>query len=103
MMGVARDATVPECDIVDALSESVNAIIAAIRVALEATPAELASDISERGVVLTGGGSQLRDIDRAIADHLGVAVRVADNPDLCGVMGSGKVLEHPRWMKGILG
>ena len=73
-----------------------------VRQALEATPPELASDIADKGIMLTGGGALLRGLDAEIRDHTGLPVTVADDPLSCVALGCGKVLEHPKWMKGVL-
>ena len=83
-------------------AEPVSQIVEAVKVALEATPPELASDIADKGIMLTGGGALLRGLDLEIRDHTGLPVTVADDPLSCVALGCGKVLEHPRWMKGIL-
>ena len=77
-------------------------IIEAVKVALEATPPELAADIADKGIMLTGGGALLRGLDVEIRDHTGLPVSVADDPLSCVAIGCGRVLEHPRWMKGVL-
>jgi len=76
-----------------ALSECVNAIVNAIRVALERTPPELSGDISDRGIILTGGGSLLRNVDERIRFETGMPVLVAHEPLASVVMGTGKMLE----------
>ena len=86
----------------DALSEPVGQIVDAVKMALEATPPELASDIADKGIMLTGGGALLRGLDAEIRDHTGLPVTVADDPLSCVALGCGKVLEHPKWMKGVL-
>jgi hypothetical protein len=73
-----------------------------VKVALEATPPELAADIADKGIMLTGGGALLRGLDAEIRDHTGLPVTVADDPLSCVALGCGKVLEHPKWMKGVL-
>jgi cell division ATPase FtsA len=73
-----------------------------VKVALEATPPELAADIADKGIMLTGGGALLRGLDAEIRDHTGLPVSVADDPLSCVALGCGKVLEHPKWMKGVL-
>ena len=70
--------------------------------ALEATPPELASDIADKGIMLTGGGALLRGLDAEIRYQTGLPVSVADDPLSCVAIGCGKVLEHPKWMKGVL-
>jgi rod shape-determining protein MreB len=86
----------------DSLSEPVTQIVEAVKVALEATPPELAADIADKGNKLTGGGALLRGLDSEIRDHTGLPVTVADDPLSCVALGCGKVLEHPKWMKGVL-
>ena len=80
----------------------VGQIVDAVKMALEATPPELASDIADKGIMLTGGGALLRGLDAEIRDHTGLPVTVADDPLSCVALGCGKVLEHPKWMKGVL-
>jgi rod shape-determining protein MreB len=68
-------------------------IITAVKTALEKTPPELAADVSERGMVLTGGGALLRDIDRLLQEETGIPVIVAEDPLTCVARGGGRVLE----------
>jgi rod shape-determining protein MreB len=102
MQGVPREVTVSEKQAADAVAEPASQIIEAVKVALEATPPELAADIADKGIMLTGGGALLRGIDLEIADATGLPVTVADDPLTCVALGCGKVLEHPQWMKGLL-
>ena len=102
MQGVPREVRISEKQASDALAEPVTQIIEAVKVALEATPPELASDIADKGIMLTGGGALLRGLDAEIRDHTGLPVMVADDPLSCVALGCGKVLEHPKWMKGVL-
>jgi rod shape-determining protein MreB len=102
MQGVPREVTVTEKQAADAVAEPSSQIIEAVKVALEATPPELAADIADKGIMLTGGGALLRGIDLEIADATGLPVTVADDPLTCVALGCGKVLEHPQWMKGLL-
>jgi rod shape-determining protein MreB and related proteins len=102
MQGVPRQVRISERQAAEALADSVGQIVEAIKVALEATPPELASDIADKGIMLTGGGALLRGLDAEIRDHTGLPVTVADDPLSCVALGCGKVLEHPRWMKGVL-
>ena len=66
------------------------------------TASSVASDIADKGIMLTGGGALLRGLDAEIRDHTGLPVTVADDPLSCVAIGCGRVLEHPRWMKGVL-
>ena len=102
MHGVPREVLVSQRQIAESLAEPVSAIVEAVKVALENTPPELAADIVDKGIVLTGGGALLRGLDAEIRDHTGLPVTVADDPLSCVALGCGKVLEHPRWMKGVL-
>ena len=102
MQGVPREVRITEAQVASALAEPVNQIVEAVKVALEATPPELAADIADKGIMLTGGGALLRGLDAEIRDHTGLPVTIADDPLSCVVLGCGKVLEHPKWMKGVL-
>jgi rod shape-determining protein MreB len=102
MQGVPREVRISERQAAEALSEPVAQIIEAVKVALEATPPELAADIADKGIMLTGGGALLRGLDNEIRDQTGLPVSVADDPLSCVAIGCGRVLEHPRWMKGVL-
>ena len=77
----------------EALSEAVSILVNAIRVALERTPPELSADISDRGIVLTGGGALLRNLDKRIREETGLPVSIADDPLASVVLGTGKMLE----------
>ncbi|HLY79030.1 MAG TPA: rod shape-determining protein, partial [Caulobacteraceae bacterium] len=102
MQGVPREVRISEKQAADAVAEPVAQIIEAVKVALEATPPELAADIADKGIMLTGGGALLRGLDLEIRDHTGLPVTVADDPLSCVALGCGKVLEHPKWTKGVL-
>ena len=69
---------------------------------MDETIARLKKDIADKGIMLTGGGALLRGLDAEIRDHTGLPVTVADDPLSCVALGCGKVLEHPKWMKGVL-
>jgi len=79
--------------VLEALTEPLNAIVSSVKSALEQTPPELAADIAEKGMVITGGGALLRDIDRLLMEETGLPVIVAEDPLTCVVRGSGKALE----------
>jgi rod shape-determining protein MreB len=102
MQGVPREVRVTEKQGAEALNEPASQIVEAVKVALEATPPELASDIADKGIMLTGGGALLRGMDTWISESTGLPVTVADDPLSCVALGCGRVLEHPKWMKGVL-
>ncbi|HQS80828.1 MAG TPA: rod shape-determining protein [Thiobacillus sp.] len=91
--GVPRSFNVSSNEILEALTEPLNAIVSAVRMALEQTPPELGADIAERGMVLTGGGALMRDLDRLLMEETGLPVVVADDPLTCVVRGCGRALE----------
>ena len=92
--GIPRSFTVSSNEILEALTDPLNSIVSAVKSALERTPPELGADIAERGMVLTGGGALLRDIDRLLMEETGLPVIVADDPLTCVVRGCGKALEN---------
>lgn len=102
IQGVPKHQIITDPEIMEALAEPVNAILEGVRVTLEQTPPELAADIVDRGIVLTGGGALLRGLDRLIAEETGLPVIIADDPLSCVVMGSGKALEELDTMSDIL-
>lgn len=91
--GLPKAITVKDEEIREALGECVSSIISAIRTALERTPPELSSDISERGIILTGGGSMLKRLDERIRSETGMPVLLAEEPLASVVLGTGKMLE----------
>ena len=91
--GVPREIELTQAEIARALSEPVGRIVHAVREALEHTAPEIAADIIDNGITLTGGGSLLRGIDAVIADETGLPVCVADNPMQCVALGAGMALE----------
>jgi rod shape-determining protein MreB len=90
--GVPKTITLTDHEVRQALDPSVCSIIEAVRVALERTPPELSADIIDRGIVLTGGGALLRNLDRRIKAELGLPVHVAESPLTSVVLGAGKIL-----------
>ena len=90
--GVPKTVTVSDEEIREALADTVNVIVDAVRVALEATPPELSADISDRGVVLTGGGSLLRNLDKRLREDTGLPLSMAENPLTSVVQGAGNML-----------
>jgi rod shape-determining protein MreB len=91
--GVPRTFTLNSNEVLEALQEPLSGIVGAVREALEQAPPELASDIGEIGMVLTGGGALLKDIDRLLMEETGLPVIVADDPLTCVARGGGKALE----------
>ena len=91
--GIPRSFTISSNEILEALTEPLNQIVSAVKIALEQTPPELGADIADKGMVLTGGGALLRDIDRLLQEETGLPVFVAEDPLTCVVLGSGKALE----------
>jgi rod shape-determining protein MreB and related proteins len=91
--GVPRSFTLNSDEILEALQEPLSAIVQAVKSALEQSPPELASDIAESGLVLTGGGALLRDLDKLLSEETGLPVIVADDPLTCVARGGGKAME----------
>lgn len=92
--GIPRSFTISSNEIMEALTEPLNSIVSAVKTALEHTPPELGADIAEMGMVMTGGGALLRDIDRLLMEETGLSVVVADDPLTCVVRGAGIALEN---------
>src|SRR5665811_392223 len=99
--GIPRSFTISSNEILEALTDPLNSIVSAVKSALEHTPPELGADIAERGMVLTGGGALLRDVDRLLMEETGLPVIVADDPLTCVVRGCGKALENMEKLSGI--
>ena len=94
LTGLPKVVEIGETEIREALSEPVSAIIDAIKTTLEKTPPELAADIMDRGIMLTGGGALLRGIDKLINEETHMPVNIAENPLDCVALGAGKALAH---------
>lgn len=92
--GIPRSFTISSNEILEALTDPLNNIVSAVKSALEQTPPELGADIAEKGMVLTGGGALLRDLDRLLMEETGLPVIVAEDPLTCVVRGSGRALEE---------
>ena len=92
--GIPRSFTISSNEILEAVSEPLNQIVSAVKIALEQTPPELGADIAERGLVLTGGGALLAGLDRLLMEETGLPVFVADEPLTCVVRGCGMALEN---------
>jgi rod shape-determining protein MreB and related proteins len=92
--GLPRKAKVSSNDFAEAIEEPLRLIVEAVGFVLEQTPAELAADILDRGILLCGGGAQLRGLDRYLAIHTGIPAVVADSPQTSVVRGTGLALEN---------
>jgi rod shape-determining protein MreB len=94
LTGLPKTLTVTAVEIADALKDTVNEIIEAVKITLEKTPPELAADIMDRGIVLTGGGALLRNLDKVISEETKMPVIIAENPLDCVAIGTGRALEN---------
>ena len=94
MHGVPKEVRLTAKQVSEALREPVGAIIEAVKVALEATPPELAADIVDTGIMLTGGGALLKNLDQVLRDETGLPVSIAEDPLSCVALGTGAVLEN---------
>ena len=99
--GVPKTLSIDDSEIREALGECVATIVNAIRVALEHTPPELSADISDRGIVLTGGGGLLKNLDKRIREETGLPVSIADDPLASVVLGTGRMLSDFRLLRKI--
>jgi len=102
MNGIPREIRVTEAMIAESLAEPVEQIVEAVKSALEATPPELAADIVDKGIMLTGGGALLRNLDVELRSRTGLPVSIADDPLSCVVRGSGFVVENLTKLKNVL-
>ena len=94
VQGLPRTVTITSDEVTEAIGEPVDQIIRGVRSVLESTPPELAADIIDKGLVMTGGTALLRNLDKLLAHDTGVAVHVAETPLLCTALGTGIALEH---------
>ncbi len=102
MNGVPKEMIISERQIAESLAEPVGAIIEAVKVALEHTEPELAADIVDKGIVLTGGGGLLSNLDFVLRHATGLPVSLADDPLSCVVLGTGRALEEMKRLKDVL-
>jgi len=100
--GLPKTLTIRASEVQQALSEPVSSIIEAVKVTLEKTPPELASDIMDRGIVMTGGGSLLKGLDRLLCKETGMPVHISEDALLCVCMGTGRALESIDLLKRVL-
>ncbi len=99
--GVPKEIEINQTQIADALAEPISQIIAGVRNVLENIPPELAADIVDQGIVLTGGGALLRELDEVLREETGLPVSVADNPLTCVAIGTGRAMEDELY-RGVL-
>jgi rod shape-determining protein MreB and related proteins len=102
MNGVPKEIVISEQQISESLAEPVSAIIEAVKVALEHTAPELAADIVDKGIVLTGGGALLSNLDVVIRHATGLPVSIADDPLTCVALGTGRALEEMKSLRSVL-
>jgi len=102
MNGVPKELVISQRQIGESLAEPVGAIIEAVKVALEQTPPELAADIVDKGIVLTGGGALLNNTDRVLRQATGLPVTIAEEPLSCVALGTGRVLEEMKTLRHVL-
>lgn len=100
--GVPKEIVVTERQVSEALAEPVGQIIEGVKVALEHTAPELAADIVDRGIVMTGGGSLLTNLDFVLRHATGLAITLADDPLTCVALGTGHALEEPKILRSVL-
>ncbi|MCX7661400.1 MAG: rod shape-determining protein, partial [Candidatus Omnitrophica bacterium] len=99
--GLPKTVTISSEEIREALQEPIRAILEITKVSLERTPPELSADLIERGIVMAGGGSLLKGLDKLIAEETGLPVHIADNPLTAVVEGTGRVLEEIRYLRRV--
>ena len=99
MAGLPKAITITSEEIRDALSDPIRAILESAKIVLERTPPELAADLIEHGIMMAGGGSLLRGLDRLISEETGLPVHIADDPLTAVAMGTGKVLDEAAYFK----
>jgi rod shape-determining protein MreB len=100
--GLPKTIQINSAEVTEAIAEPLDTILGVVKAVLEKTPPELASDVIDRGIVMTGGGSLLRQFDRLLTKQLGVPCYVADNPIACVALGAGKALENYEVIKRTL-
>ena len=102
MNGVPKEIVLSERQIAESLAEPVSQIIDAVKVALEHTAPELAADIVDKGIVLTGGGALLSNLDFVLRHATGLPVSIADDPLTCVALGTGRALDNPKTFRNVL-
>ena len=99
---ILKEIEINQAQVAEALAEPVQQICDAVMMALEATPPDLSADIVDRGIMLTGGGALLGELDLALRDQTGLAVSVAEDSRNCVALGTGKALEYEKQLKHII-
>jgi rod shape-determining protein MreB len=99
--GIPKTLEINSSEIREAMSEPVNTIVEAVRIALERTPPELAADIVDKGIVLAGGGAYLKNLDILLREETGLPVVAAEDPLSCVVLGSGAILDQLDLLKQV--
>ncbi|HHU48350.1 MAG: rod shape-determining protein [Caldicoprobacterales bacterium] len=99
--GLPKTLKITSTEVLEAMREPINSIVESIKLTLEKTPPELASDVMDKGIMLTGGGALLDGMDRLVQQETGMPVRIADNPLDCVVLGAGKALEEIETLKRV--
>lgn len=94
LTGLPKTIEISSNEICESLREAISAIVDGVKKTLEQTPPELSADVMERGIVLTGGGALLRNLDKVISDETNMPVFIAENPLDCVAIGTGKALDH---------
>ena len=102
MNGVPKELIITEHQVSESLAEPVGAIVEAVKVALEHTAPELAADIVDKGIVLTGGGALLGNLDFVLRAATGLPVSIADDPLSCVALGTGRCLEEMKVLRNVL-
>ena len=100
--GLPKNVIVSSSQIEEAMQESISKIVEIVKQTLERTPPELASDIMEKGIVLAGGGSLIRNLDKLLSNNTGMPVYVAEDPLDCVAKGAGRTLEDLEKLKTVL-
>ena len=97
-----KEIQISEAQIADALSDPIKQIVDGVKMALEQAPPELAADIVEKGIVLTGGGALLREVDTVLREATGLPISIAEEPLSCVVVGTGRCLEELKTLRHVL-
>ena len=99
MTGLPKTVTITSDETLEALSESANQVVETVHMVLEKTPPELAADISDRGIVLTGGGALLHGLEQLLEERLGITTMTAEEPTTCVAVGTGRYIDFMNSME----